>query len=305
MSQGSKTLSAPKLKALQVCPLHGVLHSCTFLLLPYVCIISLSWHVVLEIKSSSYLASLHRTTNRLLGGEENTQPGLCSTVFVWSSRSTMSPSSSLTQVHQPRGSGSGGTPSFNKSARLLRPTTLPIPVLSSSSSSVAKRYAVAHTLAVPLYYYLRASALVADPLPTLITDLIVVGAAQAIFCALCLPSAGTWVSGTTGGKIIEGTATTTTSTTTKTSKGSSAAGGSMRKKGGHGGGGGGGGKISTSKGGFGDGGAAGGNISSRIMVSTPPFPASWTRKLDYHSPCSGSIITANRFCLFPSQLYSP
>ncbi|KIW41652.1 uncharacterized protein PV06_07189 [Exophiala oligosperma] len=193
----------------------------------------------------------------------------------------MSPSSSLTQVHQPRGSGSGGTPSFNKSARLLRPTTLPIPVLSSSSSSVAKRYAVAHTLAVPLYYYLRASALVADPLPTLITDLIVVGAAQAIFCALCLPSAGTWVSGTTGGKIIEGTATTTTSTTTKTSKGSSAAGGSMRKKGGHGGGGGGGGKISTSKGGFGDGGAAGGNISSRIMptlfsliltLTLPPLP---------------------------------
>lgn len=111
------------------------------------------------------------------------------------------------------------------SARLLTPRTLPIPLLSSR---LATRYSYFHTLLVPAYYYLRASALVADPFPTMLSDLVVVGLAQALFCAVCLPSAGEWASGTSGGKIVEGTAA-------KSTKGAKGAGnvsstGSLRKK---------------------------------------------------------------------------
>lgn len=176
--------------------------------------------------------------------------------------------SSLTQVHRPPSSTPSSTTATTSSSRLLKPTTLPIPVLSST---LAKRYGLAHTLAVPAYYYLRASALVSDPLPTMIADLLVVGLAQSVYCAVCLPSAGSWVSGTLGGKIIEGTATaaaTTTATRTSSKNPFSAVaggGGSLRKKGGPGG-------KSTSKGksASGDGGAgagAGGSMASRVMVS--------------------------------------
>ncbi|KIW13914.1 hypothetical protein PV08_06695 [Exophiala spinifera] len=192
-----------------------------------------------------------------------------------------SSSSSLTQVHDPlRTPSSKATVTTTNAARLLKPTTLPIPVLPSST--LAKRCGVAHTLVVPAYYYVRASAFVADPLPTMITDLVVVGLAQAVYCAVCLPGAGSWVSGTLDGKIIEGTAASgaaATSTTARTSKGSSssAPGGSMRRKGGHGG-------KSTSKSSSafgGDGGGANGNLASRIMsallsmiltLTLPPLP---------------------------------
>ncbi len=135
------------------------------------------------------------------------------------------------------------------SARLLKPTTLPIPLLSSP---VAKRYSYAHTVLVPVYYYLRSSALVADPLPTMVTDLLVIGTAQALFCSVCLPSAGSWVSGTTGGKIVEGTAAVKSPRTTKSPTGT----GSMRKK------------FGPNK--MGDG--AGGSWVSRVMVSGPRHP---------------------------------
>ncbi|KIV84047.1 hypothetical protein PV11_06022 [Exophiala sideris] len=117
------------------------------------------------------------------------------------------------------------------SSRLLTPTTLPIPLLSFPLS---KRYSYAHTLLIPAYYYLRASALVADPFPTMLTDLLVIGFLQAVFCTVCLPSAGYWVSGTAGGKIVEGTASTMKSSKGGTRSVSSAAGagGGLRKKGG-------------------------------------------------------------------------
>ncbi|EXJ69609.1 uncharacterized protein A1O5_07645 [Cladophialophora psammophila CBS 110553] len=88
-------------------------------------------------------------------------------------------------------------------ARLLTPTTHPIPLLPSS---LAKPYSYIHTALIPLYYYLRASSLVADPANTLVSDLGVVAALQCLFCAICIPPAGSWVSGTPGGPIVEGTA---------------------------------------------------------------------------------------------------
>lgn len=104
--------------------------------------------------------------------------------------------------------------------RLLTPTTNSIPLLSSPHARYA---AYAHTLFIPLYYYLRSSALIKVPLDTLIQDLIPIAIIQAGCCATCLPSAGTWNSGTRdGGKIIEGTA----AVTSKSGKGS------MRRKGG-------------------------------------------------------------------------
>ena len=105
------------------------------------------------------------------------------------------------------------------SRRLLTPTTNPIPLLPSPTS----RYgSYTFTLLIPLYYYFRSTALINAPLETLIQDLAPIAIAQAVFCVTCLPSAGTWNSGTKdAGKIIEGTA--------GVSKGGK---GSMRKKGG-------------------------------------------------------------------------
>ncbi|KAJ9603098.1 Glycosylphosphatidylinositol (GPI) anchor assembly protein [Cladophialophora chaetospira] len=89
-----------------------------------------------------------------------------------------------------------------KSHRLLTPTTNPIPLLSSP---LTQRYSIAHTLVVPLYYYIRGTYLIADPFITLLRDLAVVAVLQCAFCAVCLPQAGAWVSGTSGGPILEGT----------------------------------------------------------------------------------------------------
>ncbi|KAK5557203.1 Glycosylphosphatidylinositol (GPI) anchor assembly protein [Exophiala xenobiotica] len=124
------------------------------------------------------------------------------------------------------------TSSSSAQARLLKPTTLPIPLLSST---LAKRYSYAHTFLVPVYYYLRSSALVADPFSTMVMDMLVIGLAQALFCAVCLPSAGSWVSGTattTGGRIAlnqGGTTVKSPKTTTKSGATGTAV-GSMRKK---------------------------------------------------------------------------
>ena len=107
--------------------------------------------------------------------------------------------SSLTHLVSPSQPASGIA---QKSHRLLTPTTNPIPLLSSS---LAQRHSLVHTLLVPLYYYLRGPRLIADPLTTLVQDLAVVAASQCAFCAVCLPQAGAWVSGTSGGPILEGT----------------------------------------------------------------------------------------------------
>ncbi|KPI43409.1 Glycosylphosphatidylinositol anchor biosynthesis protein 11 [Cyphellophora attinorum] len=75
--------------------------------------------------------------------------------------------------------------------RLLTPTTNPIPLLNTPS---AQLYSLIHTALLPSLYFLRSSALVADPLRTLTYDIIPVATAQAIFCVLCVPSYGSWVS---------------------------------------------------------------------------------------------------------------
>ena len=104
------------------------------------------------------------------------------------------------------------------SSRLLNPTTNPIPLLSSPS---ARLYALLHTALVPSLYLLRSGPLVVDPLSTLTYDLIPLATAQAAFCVLCLPAAGTWNNGTKdGGRgIVEGTASAT-HTPIKSGKGS-------------------------------------------------------------------------------------
>ncbi|KIW22336.1 uncharacterized protein PV07_12233 [Cladophialophora immunda] len=113
-------------------------------------------------------------------------------------------------------------------ARLLTPTTHPVPLLSSS---FARRYSYVHTALVPLYYYLRASSLVADPSNTLLSDLGVVATMQCLFCAVCLPPAGSWVSGTPGGPLVEGTASPAQkSPKSPKVSGAVGGGGSLRKK---------------------------------------------------------------------------
>lgn len=141
-------------------------------------------------------------------------------------------SSSLTHLLPP---SPGSSQPASKSHRLLTPTTNPIYLVSSPW---ATRYSYIHTVLVPLYYYIRASALVAVPFPTLLTDLGVVAALQCVFCAVCLPQAGAWLSGTSGGPILEGSASAGSSPTAgrgaKSSKGSAtgtATGtGSLRKR---------------------------------------------------------------------------
>ncbi len=108
------------------------------------------------------------------------------------------------------------------SPRLLTPKTPTIPLLAGST---AQRYNHAHALVALAYYYLRFRALVANPLGTMIQDLAPIALTQCAFCAICLPSAGTWGSG--GSAIISGTATTKPA---KTSVNSGT--GSMKRKGG-------------------------------------------------------------------------
>lgn len=99
--------------------------------------------------------------------------------------------------------------------RLLKPKTLAIPLLNSDT---ARYYAYAYTAQLSLYYYLRASALVANPLNTMIQDVVPLATAQCLFCAICLPSVGNWYSGTDASELIKGSATKPL----KTSTGSSA-----------------------------------------------------------------------------------
>jgi hypothetical protein len=121
-------------------------------------------------------------------------------------------SASLTKLVPP----APPTPPF----RLLNPTTPTIPLLATSAARI---YNHAHAPLVLAYYLLRFSFLVADPFNTMISDLAAIAIAQCTFCALCLPSAGTWGSG--GSAIISGTARG------KPGKASSGPGtGSMRRK---------------------------------------------------------------------------
>lgn len=122
-------------------------------------------------------------------------------------------------------------------SRLLTPTTNIIPLLSTPS---AKNYSYAHTFLIALYYYLRSSSLIRDPRTTLLWDLTPLAIAQSAFCAICLPSAGNWDSGTNGGKIIEGSASSN-----KSGKGSA------RKKGA---------KVPTAQN------ETGGSYAARVMV---------------------------------------
>lgn len=87
--------------------------------------------------------------------------------------------------------------------RLLQPKTNAIPLLQSDA---ARYYSYAHTVQLLAYYYLRSGALVSDPLPTLIQDLIPLAITQCLFCAICLPSVGNWSSGTNAGELIKGSA---------------------------------------------------------------------------------------------------
>lgn len=87
--------------------------------------------------------------------------------------------------------------------RLLTPKTLAIPLLNSD---LARYYSYAHTAQILVYYYFRASALVANPLPTLLEDAFPLAISQALFCAICLPSVGNWNSGTDASEMIKGSA---------------------------------------------------------------------------------------------------
>ncbi len=87
--------------------------------------------------------------------------------------------------------------------RLLTPKTNAIPLLNAD---LAHYYNYAHTGQLLVYYYLRASALVRDPLSTMIQDLFPLAVSQCLFCAICLPSVGSWNSGTTDGEFIRGSA---------------------------------------------------------------------------------------------------
>ncbi len=150
----------------------------------------------------------------------------------------MAPSTSSSLSHLVTPSSKSSQPQ-TQASRLLTPTTNPVPLLSDP---IAQAVSYAYTALIPLYYYLRSSYLIRDPFATLSYDLIPLGLVSAFFCALCLPSAGTWNSGTKdAGKIIEGTAVG------KSAKGS------MRKKGV---------KVILT----GDKDGSGGSFQSRIMV---------------------------------------
>src|SRR5450755_1914679 len=102
-------------------------------------------------------------------------------------------SASLTKLVPP----APPTPAY----RLLTPQTPSVPLLATSAARI---YNHAHAPLVLAYYVLRFSLLVADPFQTMIRDLVPITIAQSAFCAVCLPSAGTWGSG--GRAIISGTA---------------------------------------------------------------------------------------------------
>jgi hypothetical protein len=112
-----------------------------------------------------------------------------------------SPPSSLAHLVSPAPSSSTHQ---TQASRLLTPTTNTVPLLTNSN---AKVLSYAYTALVPLYYYVRSSALIRDPFPTLPNDLIFLTISTSLFSVFGLPSAGSWDSGTKdAGKIIEGTA---------------------------------------------------------------------------------------------------
>lgn len=95
------------------------------------------------------------------------------------------------------------TKHISSTQRLRKPKTNVIPLLSSD---LAKYYSYAHTLQLLSYYYLRSGYLVADPLATMLQDLVPLATSQCLFCAICLPSVGNWNSGTNAGEMIKGSA---------------------------------------------------------------------------------------------------
>lgn len=99
--------------------------------------------------------------------------------------------------------------------RLLTPKTNAIPLLQSD---LARYYSYAHTGQLLVYYYLRAGALVRDPLSTMIQDLFPLAISQCLYCAICLPSVGNWNSGTTDGELIRGSASGTKGTSSQKKK---------------------------------------------------------------------------------------
>lgn len=92
----------------------------------------------------------------------------------------------------------------SSTARLLKPTTQAIPLLDSD---LAKYYSLAHTGQLLVYYYLRSTSLIADPLTTMMQDILPLAMSQCLFCAVCLPSVGSWYSGTDAGEVVKGSAT--------------------------------------------------------------------------------------------------
>lgn len=95
------------------------------------------------------------------------------------------------------------TPHISAKQRVLKPTTQAIPLLNND---LAKLFSLAHTGQLLVYYYLRAGSLVANPLATMIQDILPVALSQCLFCAICLPSVGNWYSGTDAGEMIKGSA---------------------------------------------------------------------------------------------------
>ena len=69
-------------------------------------------------------------------------------------------------------------------SRTITPTSQPISLLPSSA---ARTYSHVHPVLLSTYYYLRFSSLVADPVPTLTTDLLPICLLQLSYAVICLP----------------------------------------------------------------------------------------------------------------------
>lgn len=101
----------------------------------------------------------------------------------------------LAHIVHPPNSASQSSGAAIARPRLLTPTTNPIPLLNTPS---AQLYSLIHTALIPAIYLIRSSALVADPLRTLTLDILPIATLQAVFCVLCIPSYGSWVSESPG-----------------------------------------------------------------------------------------------------------
>jgi hypothetical protein len=77
------------------------------------------------------------------------------------------------------------TPSGKRSpSREIAPTTAPIVALPSQPAQIFKNV---HPVLVSSYFYLRFSHLIADPVTTLLTDLIPISILQCAYAIVCLP----------------------------------------------------------------------------------------------------------------------